>query len=218
MKNLALICFAAVCSGQVLTSSISGKVIDSTGSGLQGTKIELQPGNLMFVTDVTGEFRFSELNANTYRLLLTHGGFQRTIFERIVLAAGEDKLLKPIQIALARNLTCGSAPEIQSLIAISSSTGELSGVVKDEFEKPVQGARIKIECASCTAAESSSSGRFVVREVPPGTYSVEIKKRGFKTLINPGFEVIAQRRTEYLIYLENRTSQVRLPRGKVRCE
>src|SRR5512133_3155924 len=73
----------------------------------------------------------------------------------------------------------------------ATSTGTVSGLVSDEQSAAIPGAEIKLVDSATGAAQttlSNETGRFVVVNVQPGTYSITVSKQGFTV-----FKISAQR-------------------------
>ena len=77
---------------------------------------------------------------------------------------------------------------IAGLALGQSTTGRLTGRVLDPSGATVSEAKIKLtNVASQTsvAGETDSAGMFVLPNLPPATYRLEVTKPGFKTLVKP---------------------------------
>jgi Carboxypeptidase regulatory-like domain len=73
----------------------------------------------------------------------------------------------------------------QSHAQVSVSTGAISGTVSDPQGASVPGAKVTVlnkESGFTQALESSSSGTFSVGALSPGTYTVKIEAKSFKTV------------------------------------
>ncbi len=70
-----------------------------------------------------------------------------------------------------------------------STTGQLTGVIKDASGAVVPAARVQVtnpETGITRQMESNELGYYTVALLPPGTYTVRIEKEGFRTLSRPG--------------------------------
>ncbi len=67
-------CFSQRLLAQV-NGSISGRVTDSSKSVLQGAAVELQPGNIVVVSDAQGRYYVKSLTPGTYTITITYVGF-----------------------------------------------------------------------------------------------------------------------------------------------
>src|SRR5580704_1166537 len=69
-----------------------------------------------------------------------------------------------------------------------SPTGTISGIVLDPTEKAIVGAEVTV-INDATGVQyptkSNQDGIYVVPNLPPGTYRLQVAKLGFKTLIKP---------------------------------
>jgi Carboxypeptidase regulatory-like domain/TonB-dependent Receptor Plug Domain len=85
---LILAAYASTAAEPVANGSIAGRVIDSSGSVLQGAQVQAQPLELTAATDAKGEFSFTNLTPGNYKLKVSYVGFQS--FEKdVTVGAGE---------------------------------------------------------------------------------------------------------------------------------
>jgi hypothetical protein len=76
-----------------------------------------------------------------------------------------------------------------SLSIAQSPNGTISGIIHDPSERPIPGAEIIIVNDLTNIqyqTKTSEEGIYVVTNLPPGPYRIQVTKRGFKTLIKPG--------------------------------
>jgi hypothetical protein len=70
-----------------------------------------------------------------------------------------------------------------------SPNGTISGIVHDPSDRPIPNAEVLI-VSDLTSIQyqtkTSDEGIYIVRDLLPGQYRIQITKRGFKTLIKPG--------------------------------
>lgn len=70
-----------------------------------------------------------------------------------------------------------------------SPNGTISGIVHDPSDRPIPDAEIIIVNDLTNIqyqTKTSDEGIYVVADLPPGPYRIQVTKRGFKTLIKPG--------------------------------
>jgi hypothetical protein len=75
-----------------------------------------------------------------------------------------------------------------SFVAAQSPNGTISGMVFDSSGAPIAGAEILIANDATDlqySAKTNSEGIYVVPNLPPGMYRVQVSRIGFKTLIKP---------------------------------
>src|SRR5712664_4834156 len=80
---------------------------------------------------------------------------------------------------------------IASLIGVAvgqSPNGTVSGLVLDPSGRAIPGAEVLI-VSDVTGVKypgaTNGEGIYAVPNLPPGTYRIQVSKRGFKTLIKP---------------------------------
>jgi len=88
---------------QAHNGTITGQITDVSGAVLKGAKIALDPGGVVVVSDVSGNFFVNGLDSGTYTLTITYVGFT--------------PLTKTVAITAAQNTTLNAqlSPQTQSL-------------------------------------------------------------------------------------------------------
>jgi len=87
---------------------------------------------------------------------------------------------------------------ISSSLYAQVTTGDLQGVITDEYGQPVSEAEVIISGPSLIGnlgAASNESGNFRISAIPPGQYRVEIKHLSYQTLIIDNVDVFLGRTT-----------------------
>jgi hypothetical protein len=79
-----------------------------------------------------------------------------------------------------------------SMVAVTIAWGQqqatLSGLVRDPTGAVIPGALVrvtKVDTQVVVSAETNSTGYYVVGNLIPGAYSMEVRKEGFKTAVRP---------------------------------
>ena len=75
------------------------------------------------------------------------------------------------------------------LSVAQSPNGTISGIVHDPTDRPIPDAEVIVVNDLTNIqyqTKTSDEGIYIVRDLPPGSYRIQITKRGFKTLIKPG--------------------------------
>jgi hypothetical protein len=86
--------------------------------------------------------------------------------------------------------------------------GKLTGIVKDEVTKePLIGANVLILGTNIGAA-SDLDGRYVILNIPPGTYSVQVSSLGYTKVIAQEVEIIVDRTTTLNFTLKDASVQL----------
>jgi len=84
-------------------------------------------------------------------------------------------------MALVGLLTCGN---VHAAMAAGPPAGTVSGIAKDSLERPLAGARVRLEKSDGVVAGRATTddqGQFSIAGVEPGTYAVVAEKDGFET-------------------------------------
>jgi Carboxypeptidase regulatory-like domain/TonB dependent receptor len=82
-----------------------------------------------------------------------------------------------------------------SLSVAQSPNGTISGIIHDPSERPIPDAEIIIVNDLTNIqyqTKTNDEGIYVVPDLPPGPYRIQVTKRGFKTLIKPGLVLNVQ--------------------------
>ena len=82
-----------------------------------------------------------------------------------------------------------------SLSVGQSPNGTISGIVHDPSDRPIPDAEILIVNDLTNLqyqTKTSDEGIYVLTNLPPGLYRIQVTKRGFKTLIKPGLTLNVQ--------------------------
>jgi hypothetical protein len=87
---------------------------------------------------------------------------------------------------------------VSSVLAQTSNTGTLTGVVKDEKGAVVRGASVKLTnlgTNSVRAATTSDEGVYEISQLVPGSYRLEVEAQGFSKYLQEGVVVNVLQRT-----------------------
>jgi hypothetical protein len=82
-----------------------------------------------------------------------------------------------------------------SMSVAQSPNGTISGIVHDPSDRPIPGAEIIVVNDLTNIqylTKTNDEGIYVVLNLPPGPYRIQVSKRGFKTLIKPGLTLNVQ--------------------------
>src|SRR5216110_1785998 len=110
--------------------------------------------------------------------------------ESVRIRLREEYYMRRLILALFSALLFAIPP----LIA-QSPNGTISGVVFDTSGAPIAGAEIVIANDSTGlqyVGKTNAEGMYVVPNLPPGVYRVQVSKIGFKTLIKPDVTLSVQ--------------------------
>ena len=90
----------------------------------------------------------------------------------------------------------------------AASTGSLSGVIKDTNGIPLAGAVVtllegRFNPRVRTRVVSDGTGRFEIRSLVPGLYSLSVRIANYSPLVRTGIEVLAGKMADLNLVLEN---------------
>src|SRR6185437_13468761 len=119
---VAMLLLAGTAFAQVLKGSISGTATDPQGAVLAGAEVKatnLATGaTLTTKSDSSGLFRFNLIPAGEYKVQVSAQGFNTSVQNNIVVAAGRDTGLGSIKLAVGQTSTTvevtAAAPLIES--------------------------------------------------------------------------------------------------------
>ena len=123
--------FALTLQGQQITGSLSGVVVDSSGSTIVGASVKLRDratGNQREMSSsVQGEFLFAALPPATYTVEISAQGFKRMIRENISLPPNERLSLGTMQLELGQVTEAVTVSAQGAAVQVESS--ERSGLI-----------------------------------------------------------------------------------------
>ncbi len=167
-------------------SSIQGRVVSTTGGGIDGVSVELYTGvnpvvpAKSTVTDVQGDYRFGSLLPDTYFVRFQVAGFGETWFRRgasiqdataIDLVAGQD--LVDVDVALG-----GQPGSISGTVVGEDVDGAI--VVAQIPGSSFEGSDLAPIAARLASAVVDATGEFTLAGLPtPAGYEVVVTKVGF---------------------------------------
>ncbi len=167
-------------------SSVTGRVVSTTGGGIDGVSVELysQANPLVpsksTVTDGNGSFRFGALGPGTYFVRYQAAGFGETWFRRgtsvadatpLELVAGQE--LVDVDVLLG-----GQPGSIVGTVIGDDVAGAL--VVAQIPGSSIEGSELAPVAARLSAVEVDATGAFRLDDLPtPAAYEVVVSKDGF---------------------------------------
>src|SRR5690348_4537183 len=89
-------------------------------------------------------------------------------------------------------ILAGVALLVPALALAQSYTGSVTGLVTDPSGAIVPNAQVRLvdeDKGFSFAAASDSAGRYVFRQVPPGTYKLSVQAQGFQTQEQSGIKL-----------------------------
>jgi hypothetical protein len=110
--------------------------------------------------------------------------------------------------AFAASLSCALFAACGLLSAQTGGTGAISGAITDPTGAMVPAAQVKVTDAATgytRISQSNDHGLYVVSLLPPGQYTLEITKQGFKAVSSLDAQVIVAETTALNIRMETGT-------------
>ncbi len=90
----------------------------------------------------------------------------------------------------------------------AGTTGKITGIVTDaQNGEPLIGANILIEGTNLGAA-TDIEGKFLILNIPPGTYSVRVSYLGYETVLVEGVKIVVDQTTELPLKLSIKSIEV----------
>ena len=171
------------CFAQEQTATLTGIVTDFVGTPQKQIKARLESTETADIdfaaeTDTGGRFRFSDIPAGNYRLLLGVRIAKTWEHEElgIRLLAGQELVLP--RGVLIRGFWCDPLPASIQVFQPGDASGMLRGSVVDGSRFPIRGASVTLNCNGCVAT-TNGDGWFAFSNLKPGTYAVAVSKNGF---------------------------------------
>lgn len=93
------------------------------------------------------------------------------------------------------------------LTAVAGTTGKISGVVRDAARQPVIGANVAVVGAPLGAA-TDADGRYVIVNVPAGSWTVKVSMVGYRPTTVTGIAVSADLTTKIDVVLTEEAVQI----------
>jgi len=159
--------------------SIAGQVTDSAGNPIEGALVEYWgPGSSYWrgaSTDADGVYTIANLQPGDYRLRASKSGFVTLYWTSTggTLNYSEAELVTASLDTVTENIDF-SLPRITSI----------SGVVRDNFGNPIQGAYVyadRTECCWSSSATTDGDGRYSITNLAAGEYLVRASKFEYQT-------------------------------------
>ena len=186
IRTACVILFAGFsCHGQ----SLSGTVLDQSGSVIPGTLVVLESESdpsrrFQARADDYGIYRFSQLSADVYRLRFEQAGFVTFFVNAVQLASGETRSMLPVMLKVASNGCSGGVLTYSKMppLPFGPHAGNLAGQVVDYDGTPVADADASLICGEnrvCTKIRTDLKGEFVFEGIPPGDYGLLIGRSFF---------------------------------------
>src|SRR5262245_22379401 len=83
----------------------------------------------------------------------------------------------------------------------SAPKGEIRGLVEDDKGEPLAGAVVSALGATTTLAVADAEGRFVLRNLTPGTYLLRAHLQGYAPVKSRAIQASTTERSEYVLSL-----------------
>jgi hypothetical protein len=115
------------------------------------------------------------------------------------------QIIFPNRCTFAAFLACALFTACGLLSAQTGGTGAISGAITDPTAAMVAGAQVKVTDVATGSTRvflSNGRGLYVVSLLPPGQYTIEVTKQGFKAALSPDVQVNVAETTVQNIRLE----------------
>ena len=115
-------------------------------------------------------------------------------------------IVSPYRCALVAFITYALFAGCGLLSAQTSGTGAISGAITDPTGAMVVGAQVKVTDVATgytRTSQSNDHGLYLISLLPPGQYTLEVTKQGFKAATSPDVQVIVAETTVLNIRMEH---------------
>lgn len=203
----------------IVTGSVSGSVVDSTGKGIAGAIVMLQPTmtmktgggtsgapgsppipilppgtRLVTTTDTSGNYGFDKVPTGAYTATAFKQGYQKATSASFSVTQGKNTVVGPITLSALPTPVFGS----------------VTGLVTDSSGKPLAGAFVEITPAPAAKTGAASfgsaalpvrpptqvqftttdtNGQYTFAQVPTGSYVITADAKGFQKGTSAPFTV-----------------------------
>jgi hypothetical protein len=188
-------------------ATLAGRVAeDSRGSAVDGARVRLLGTELNGSTDASGNFRIAGVPEGTYRVVIDHPRLDEAGFVpdtlTVDLTNGETAALSATLPSLDAFLADQRGPAWQDSLAAlgrllgrpdlgvtvqasaepsAAGTARVHGrILSHETGRALEGVLVRIE-GTTSSAVTTASGRFVLRDVPPGERRLVAEMLGYET-------------------------------------
>jgi hypothetical protein len=182
---IALLVATALHAQSGATATLTGVIVDSTGTGIAGATVVVEPGDTLAArdttrprpratTDATGAFRVEGVPAGAILLVVEHPRY-KAVEAAADVAAG-------VTIALRITLTevPPPPPEPAPDPAAVESAPRLRGTVTDTAGRPVADADVGYVDGSGTPVRTDSLGRFALPQAEASAAVVRARRLGYR--------------------------------------
>jgi hypothetical protein len=161
-------------------ASLTGAVVDLTGASIRQAAVEVDSGARKWQaqTDDMGVYKFTNLPAGEYTLVVNMAGFKRFSLKSIVVLEGQERRLPDVPLDLGNG--CGSPFRDLVLLPDGGSFGRLSGIVTPQV-KDVEVTLVCRTFAPCRSTKTDSNGQFSFDMISAGSYGLNFRRQGFYT-------------------------------------
>lgn len=115
------------------------------------------------------------------------------------------QIVSPYRCAFVAFVICALFAACGLLCAQTGGTGAISGAIADPTGAMVVGAQVKVTevtTGSTRTSQSNDRGLYLISLLPPGQYTLEATKQGFKVASSPDVQVIVAETTVLNIRME----------------
>jgi hypothetical protein len=166
----------------VATGSIEGMVTDISSNPISGVTIVTTPGGYSTTSNDNGRYWVDNLPVGTYSVSASKTGYATQTHEVVYVSDGATTTL--------------------NFMLEETENGAINGTVTDSAANPIANAEVEVtpgDYQTITFAE----GTYVIPDVTPDTYTVQVTKAGYLKGIQSGIQVNAGETTVVNITLQS---------------
>ncbi|MFQ3549267.1 MAG: carboxypeptidase-like regulatory domain-containing protein [Armatimonadota bacterium] len=167
--------------GPVGVGHITGTVLDTNSVPISGATVQTDIGGYSATTATDGAYTIASVVPGTYSLTASKSNYTSQTLTNVVVSE--------------MNVTNAN-------FTLTSTVGNITGVVKDENNQGIQGATVSTSTGSYTTT-TGAGGVYTLTNVSAGTYSITASKAGYNSQTKNNISVVGGQSTSVDFVITN---------------